>query len=98
SSPSMSAASFVAVARVQRMVGMPHRAPAIPTIAGWAPGGAAVGGGFRVSRTLGLILKTSRGGHSLMGFPFGENGTVTGVRDWVIDFTAHLRGVARRVP
>src|SRR6202012_796744 len=97
SSPIMSAESFVAVERVQRMVVMPKRAPAMPTMAVWPPVGASAGAGFRVRRTLAIISKTSSAAHSMMVFQLGSNGTVTGVRDWIMDFTDHLRGAARRV-
>src|ERR1700761_424223 len=97
SSPSMSAASLVAVVRVQRMVVIPQSAPAMPTIAVWPPVGASVGVGLSVRRTLAIISKTSSAAHSIMVFQLGSKGTDAGVRDCVIDFTGHLRGAVRRV-
>src|ERR1700743_534269 len=97
SSPRMSAASFVAGGAVQRMVVMPQSAPAMPTMAVWPPVGASVGAELSVRRTLAIISKTSSAAHSMMVFQLGSNGTVTGVRDCVMDFTGHLRGAGRRV-
>src|ERR1700722_13679420 len=97
SSPSMSAASLVAVVRVQRMVVMPQRAPAMPTIAVWPPVGASAGAGLSVRRTLAIISKTSRAAHSIMVFQLGSKGTVTGVLFWVMDFTDHLREAVQPV-
>src|SRR5579863_9799825 len=91
SSPSIRAASLTAVAREQRIMVMPQRAPAMPTIAVWPPVGASAGFGLRVRRALAIISKTSSAEHSIMVFQFGSNGTVVCGCDWVIDFTDHLR-------
>src|SRR5262249_38550487 len=95
-SPSIKEAKREAVMLVQRMMVMPHSAPAIPTIAVCSPAGGFVFAGVGSNRMPAIISNTSSTAHSRMDFQLGSKCTAAG-EELVIGLTAHLREAARRV-
>src|SRR5271168_1134582 len=94
-SPSIKAANRTAVALGQRILVMPQRAPANPTMAVTSPTGSPVLAGFSSGRTPTIISNTSMAAHSKMVFQAGSKATAAGDAVLLKALIACLLGAAR---